>query len=169
MKFKLFITIFFLAMITTSYGQQASPWDKWTWLTGTWKGEGGGQPGQSTGVFSFTPDLGNKILVRKAHSEYPAQGNKPAFVHDDLLIVYMDISGNPSKAIYFDNEGHTINYSVSYTDNSIVMLSDKAPNMPAFRLSYISIDKQTVNTKFEMAQDGTTFITYVEGKSKKTN
>ncbi len=81
--------------------------------------------------------------------------------------MYLDFSGNPSRAIYFDNEGHTINYSISYADKSIVLLSDKIPNVPLFRLTYTLLDDETINTKFETSQDGEKFVTYIEGKSKK--
>jgi len=167
MKAKLYLTIGLLAFITNCFGQHPSSWAKWSWLIGEWKGEGTGEPGKGSGAFSFKPDFSDKILVRKAHSEYPATTNKPAFVHDDLLIVYLDFSGNPSRAIYFDNEGHTINYSISYADKSIVLLSDKIPNVPLFRLTYTLLDDETINTKFETSQDGEKFVTYIEGKSKK--
>ena len=101
------------------------------------------------------------------HSEYPAAPGKPDVIHDDLMIVYPDYSGTPSKAIYFDNEGHTINYAITYADNTIVLTSDKIPNVPTFRLTYSLLPESVVNTKFEMSQDGTSFSTYVEGKSKK--
>ncbi len=166
-KPKLYLTVGFLMIVTTCFGQQSSSWIKWSWLIGQWKGEGNGQPGQGGGIFSFNPDLSDKILVRKSHSEYPATSNKPAIVHDDLLIVYLDFSGNPSKAIYFDNEGHTINYSVSYAEKTIVLLSDKIQNIPIFRLTYTLLDSESIDTKFEMSQDGEKFVTYIEGKSKK--
>jgi hypothetical protein len=95
--------------------------------------------------------------------------NKPAIIHDDLMIVYLDINGSPSKAIYFDNEGHIINYQITYSDKSIVLTSDKILNVPIFRLTYSLLDIDTVNTKFEMSQDGVRFTTYIEGKSKKTD
>ncbi len=161
------IVIFILLFSTTSYAQQSGTWAKWQWLIGEWHGEGTGKPGQGTGTFSFKPDLDAKILMRKSHSEYPATAGKPAIIHDDLMIVYPDYSGVPSKAIYFDNEGHTINYSIAYADNTIIMTSEKIPDVPTFRLTYTLLESETVNTKFEMSRDGTTFMTYVEGKSKK--
>lgn len=168
MKVRLFTTIILLAGFSACYGQQSSPWTKWTWLMGEWKGEGAGNPGQGSGVFSFKTDLSDHILVRKSHSEYPASGNKPATIHDDLMIVSLDFGGNPSRAIYFDNEGHTINYTISYTDNSIILISDKIEHVPTFRLTYTNLGNNTVNTKFEMSQDGIKFFTYIEGKSLKT-
>ena len=108
-----------------------------------------------------------KILIRKSHSEYPQAENKPAVIHEDLMIVYPDPTGKQSKAIYFDNEGHIINYTIAYFDKSITFTSHKILNVPIFRLTYTLLDKETVNTKFEMSQDGEKFTTYIEGKSQK--
>jgi hypothetical protein len=167
MKSKLIFFLFILCLSGRVVAQQNTTWDSWAWLMGEWKGDGGGQPGQGTGTFSFTPDLDKKILVRKNHSEYPATENKAKAVHDDLMIVYLDFTGKPSKAIYFDNEGHTINYTISYADKAIVLLSEKIPHVPVFRLTYALLDNETVNIKFEMSMGGEKFTTYVEGKCKK--
>ena len=166
MKSKLF-TVIMVLISSTTFAQQSATWSKWQWLIAEWKGEGEGKPGQGSGTFSFKPDLKEKILIRKSHSEYPATGGRPATIHDDLMIIYPDHTGAPSKAIYFDNEGHTINYSISYEAASIVMISEKIPNVPVFRLTYSLLENEVVNTKFEMSQDGTKFMTYIEGKSKK--
>lgn len=167
MKLKNIVFLLFNLFIINSFAQVESAWKNWIWLTGEWKGEGSGQPGSGGGTFSFQPDLDGKVMVRKSHSEYPASGNRPATVHNDLMIVSLDYTGNPTKAIYFDNEGHTINYTVSYAPKTIVLLSDKVPNVPVFRLTYTLLENQMVNTKFEMSQDGEKFMTYIEGKSKK--
>jgi hypothetical protein len=167
MKVKFYLTIGLVTILTTCFGQQASSWANWSWLIGEWKGEGSGQPGQGGGIFSFKADLNDKILVRKSHSEYPGTTNKPTVIHDDLLVVYLDLSGSPSKAIYFDNEGHTINYSITYTDKTIVLLSNKIQNIPIFKLTYTLLDNDSIDTKFEISKDGENFMTYIEGKSKK--
>jgi hypothetical protein len=169
MKKKIFLVLISFLFLTNGFGQTGDTWNKWSWLTGDWIGEGSGQPGQGGGTFSFRLDLDKKILVRKSHSEYPASDNKPKVIHDDLMIIYPDFTGNPSKAIYFDNEGHTINYSIAYSDKSIVLTSEKAPNVPIFRLTYTLLENNSVNTKFEMSQDGVKFMVYIEGKSKKSS
>ena len=168
MKINLVITIALIGLFTTCFGQQKTTWEKWNWLIGEWVGEGTGQPGKGGGYFTFKTDLENNILVRKSHSEYAASGNRPEIIHDDLMIVYPEHSGNLFKSIYFDNEGHTINYLIAFSDSSIIFTSEKIPDMPVFRLTYTLLDKETVNTKFEMSQDGLTFLTYIEGKSKKS-
>lgn len=167
MRTKFFLLFVFSLLISTTYAQHNQAWKDWSWLMGEWKGEGSGQPGDGGGTFSFKNELDGKILVRKSHSEYPANGNRPATVHDDLMIVSLDLNGKPTKAIYFDNEGHTINYNIEYRDASIIMTSEKSSNSPIFRLTYSLLANQMVNTKFEMSQDGEKFVPYVEGKSKK--
>jgi hypothetical protein len=162
-----FLSIVLLVITTIAYCQKDSTWIKWEWIMGDWHGEGSGQPGQGGGTFSFSPDLDNKILVRKSHSEYPATESKPFIIHNDLMVVYSDNSGALSKAIYFDNENHTINYSITGSDSSIVFTSDKIKNLPVFRLTYTLLENETINTKFEMSRDGENFMTYIEGKSKK--
>ncbi len=81
---------------------QAPPnWDRWQFLIGEWAGEGGGEPGQGAGVFSFKPDLDGRVLIRKNRSDYPATKDKPAYHHEDLMIVYPE--GPAARAVYFDN------------------------------------------------------------------
>jgi len=151
------------------FGQSNTVWTKFNWLMGEWIGEGSGQPGQGNGSFTFSYDLDKKILVRKANTLFPKTENKPATVHEDLMIIYPDAAGIPLKAIYFDNEGHTIEYTVVCADKSITFTSNKIPNVPVFRLTYSLLDNQLINTKFEMSRDGENFNTYIEGKSKKVN
>ena len=164
---KILILIIIAALPLICQAQQKPNWEKWSWLTGNWIGEGEGQPGQRSGTFSFSFDLDQNILVRKSHSEYPATGNRPATVHNDLMVIYPDNTGNPAKAVYFDNEGHTIFYTVTFSDISVVMTSEFAQGSPAFRLSYLPVDSSTVAVRFEISTDAVNFRTYIEGKSKK--
>ncbi|MDD3310336.1 MAG: hypothetical protein PHY69_10315 [Dysgonamonadaceae bacterium] len=168
MKTKLLLCVTLLSLTVMCFGQQNLTGNNWSWLMGEWKGEGIGNPGQGGGTFSFAYDLDKNIIIRKSHSEYPATDNKPKIIHEDLMIVYFDDSKSPSNAIYFDNEGHIINYTITYADKSITFTSNKLANTPIFRLTYLLLEKDLVNTKFEMSQDGVNFMTYIEGKSKKT-
>jgi hypothetical protein len=157
-----------LTGISVTLGQQDSTWESWDWLVGDWVGEGSGAPGEAAGWFSVHPLLDRRILMRKGHAEYPESTGKPRVIHDDLLIIYADPAGQPSKAIYFDNEGHVINYSISYPGKSIVLTSDRVENIPVFRLTYSVLDSDGVKVKFEMSKDGERFITYTDGKCRKT-
>lgn len=136
-------------------------------LIGSWLGTGSGTPGQGEGSFSFTPDLQNNVLVRRSHSEYPSTDDKPATVHDDLLIVY----ANESKAIYFDNEGHVINYQVSYDSDSkrVTFQSVDPPPSPGFRLTYEQTAADKLRVTFEISPTGkaSDFQTYLSGEAER--
>ena len=166
MKIKIILTTAILSYYTASFGLQNSTWDKWNSLIGNWIGEGSGKPGQGGGTFSFTLDLDNNVLIRKSHSEYLSPEGKVQ-IHEDLMIIYFDINKKPSKAIYFDNEGHTINYRISYTNKAIILTSERIPNSPFFRLVYSMLDNETCKTRFELSQDGEKFTPYIEGNSKR--
>jgi hypothetical protein len=129
----LFIAILFLPVIL--FAQSPKPdWSPYQFLIGDWIGEGGGAPGQGTGGFTFSLDLQNQILVRKNYADYPATPDKPAYRHDDLLIVYQ-IPGQPSRADYWDNEGHVIHYTIEIPRDSVVaFIGDIVTDQPRYRL-----------------------------------
>ncbi len=160
------LVIFLLILASCSLAQQDTAWQKWNWLIGEWVGEGNGVPGQGSGEFSLQPDLDGKVLIRRSHSEYPATKDKPLVVHDDLMIISPVSSSQPEKANYFDNEGHTIDYSATHTDSSIVFNSIN-PKMPLFRLTYVLLDKNTIDVIFEMSTDGQHYKKYTEGKCRR--
>lgn len=161
------LAVYFFGFVSISLAQEDTTWSRWSWLIGDWVGEGSGTPGQGTGWFSLHSSLGGKILLRKNHSEYPAAKEKREIVHDDIMIIYLDDSNQPSKAIYFDNEGHTINYMISYPGTGIVFTSTKVQDAPIYRLTYAPLDTDAINVKFEMSKDGEKFLTYLEGKCRK--
>ena len=145
----------------------ADAWGSIRFLVGDWVGEGSGKPGQGRGSFSFRFDLEQKILVRRSHSEYPAAGEKPAIVHDDLMVCYPDPAGGRILAIYLDNEGHIIHY-VAESDGPgrLVLVSEPRASSPGFRLTYTRLEGDTVAINFEIAPPGgTEFVPYLSGKA----
>jgi hypothetical protein len=154
-----------------AWAQQPSPasrWEAWQSLIGFWVGEGG--PGRGISQFSFLPDLQGKILVRKNHAEYPASQDRPAAVHDDLLIVYGDTDAD-RQAVYFDNEGHVIEYAVSVSADrkTIIFVSPAAAGAPRYRLSFFEQDRDRFRITFEIAPPGKpeAFATYVAGFARR--
>ena len=143
----------------------AGDWGPVGFLVGQWTGEGGGGPGQGAGGFSFAPDLQGKLLVRKNWAEYPAQGGKPAFRHDDLTLVYRE--GGTLKAIYFDSEEHTIRYAVQAVEGGVAFVSDASPG-PRYRLTYTKDGAAAVKIKFEIAPPGKDFTTYIDARARRT-
>ena len=125
-------------------------WDSWSFLIGEWVGEGAG----GSGGFSFQFDLQGKVLVRKNRAEYPATKDRGASVHEDLMVVYQE--GGRTRAIYFDTEDHTINYTAAFPadQNSLIFLSDVSPSAPRYRLTYTKTTGETLAIRFEIAQIG---------------
>jgi hypothetical protein len=121
-------------------------------MVGKWKGEGTGEPGAGQGAFSFLPELNGQILVRRNFNQL-ASGPR----HEDLMIVYLD--GKTPRAIYFDTEGHTIPYNVSFPAKNTAVFESSGP--PAYRLTY-TLEGRNLNGKFEV--DGKTYLTWTTVK-----
>jgi hypothetical protein len=148
----------------------AIDWEAWKFLVGEWEGGHEGDPGQGSGRFAFSFDLDNNILVRKNRTVFPATKERAGYTHDDLLIVYAELSGI-KRAIYFDNEEHTIHYEVNVSpdQNKITLESNPVPSVPQFRFTYIKTGKDTLDARFEMTPPGIpgAFFVYLEGSSRR--
>lgn len=131
-------------------------WEAWQSLIGDWVGEGQGRPGNGAGNFSFNFDLQKKVIVRRNRADYPASPGRVASSHEDLMVIYPKESGKQIQAIYFDSEGHVIDYTAQFSPDRQVLtfLSEAVPSRPRFRLSYTKAEKSTLKVKFERAPPG---------------
>ncbi|HXO19405.1 MAG TPA: hypothetical protein VOA87_05705 [Thermoanaerobaculia bacterium] len=149
---------------------QPDPWAGWRFLVGDWAGEGGGKPGAGSGTFSFQLDLGEKILVRRNHAEYPAAEGRPASRHDDLMIVYPD--GKGMAAAYFDSEGHVLHYAgaLSADGRRVTFVTAPDPSAPRFRLTYTKAAEDGLTGEFEVAPPGQpeAWKSYLQWTSRRT-
>lgn len=103
-------------------------------LLGDW--EAIGEPEEATGGFRFVPQLQSRVIVRTNYAEYPATTDRPAYRHDDLMIIYFD-QAQGIRADYYDSEGHIIRYAGQASPpNQVVFTSEPTPAGPGFRLSY---------------------------------
>jgi hypothetical protein len=146
-------------------------WAPLAFLIGDWVGEGGGGPGQGTGEFSFQLEQNGAILTRKNVSNYPATKDKPAYSHTDLMIVYPEPGETKLRAIYFDDEGHTIHYTAAPAadGNSVQFVSDASASQSRYRLTYRKTGDDRVAIQFEIAPPGKgdAFSTYIEATARR--
>lgn len=98
--------------------------------------------------------MGGHILAR--HSKTADCKGPSSFdcEHGDLLYVYAEGPGQPLQAIYFDNEGHVIHYSVSTPKpHTAVFLTDSGQPGSQFQLVY-TLDDGVMAGKFQMRMPG---------------
>jgi hypothetical protein len=112
-------------------------WAQFDFMIGKWKAE--------TGNFSFLPELNGQTLVRHNVNNTPGQK------HEDVMIVYQE---DGPKAIYFDTEGHTIRYTISFPAKNSAVFASVGPG-PKYRLSYV-LNGDKLDGKFEV--DGKIYL-----------
>jgi hypothetical protein len=168
LRLLVFSSAFVLGSLSSA-ARADDPWEAFRFLIGEWVSAG--DPAQGTGKFSLRTDLQNHVLVRRNHADVPATGGRPAASHEDLMVIYAGEAGKPVKAIYFDSEGHVINYAVTRSDDkkTLTFLSDPSTSSARFRLSYVKESDDLVSIKFEIAPPGQpdAFKTYLEGKARR--
>lgn len=149
--------------------QTKDPWADWMPFLGTWQGTGSGDPGQGRGEFSFAPEVQGAVLVRHNYAEYPPSKDKPAYRHDDLMVIYPGADNHKARADYWDNEGHVIHYEVELSAGKLVFVSDPAQAGPRYRLTYVKTGEDELKLTFEIAppadRDG--FKTYIEASARR--
>ncbi len=170
---KIALTGIVLALAHMLASQQPVPsasLDSLKFLVGKWIGEGSGEVGTGSGYFTFESALQGKALVRKNQAEYPATKDRPAYIHDDLMILYVEPATKQLLAFYTDNEGHVINYTVSVSSDgkSIVFLSEPQAAGPGYRLTYVMTEQGKMSLTFEVAPTGKQFQKFIEGKVRKS-
>ncbi len=151
----LFLTAILISAVGSAMAQdvkKVDPWADYRFLLGEWVADNPGDQGK--GECSFSLDLQDKIMVRKNHADAPASKDRPATVHDDLMI--MSRSGDAVKAEYYDSEDHLINYTVTISSNkdTLIFVSEVSPQAPRFRLAYVKAGDSKLAGSFEFAPPG---------------
>src|SRR5215467_10878595 len=171
-RLMLILAVLIACVSALSPQQKEEPnWDAWQFLRGKWVGEGSSELGQGSGYFSFEPDLQNKVWIRRNHSEYPATKDRPTYVHEDLMVVYLNKPTDQVRAFYCDTEGHIIQYTVAFSNdgNTLTFVGDRQESAPRYRLTYVRGEPGHMSVTLEMAQPAKPddFQKIVEGKVRK--
>ena len=137
--------------------QHSDPFQPIAFLTGSWEARTINNPSvTAVGAYTFQAELNGHVMARHsiadaARCKGPADFNCE---HGDLLYIYADAPGQPLRAIYFDNEGHVIHYTVTApTPTSAEFLSDPKQPGPQFRLFY-ELKDAVMTGKFQMRMPG---------------
>jgi hypothetical protein len=159
-----FVPLLLFPLLAAAQTVSKDPWAGMKFLIGEFAAnDSTGQPGSaSSGGFTLQPDLGGTVFVRKNHAEYSVTKDRPAFTHEDLMIVYRE--NGALEALYNDSEGHVIHYDVSTPDPKQIVFLSQPGSGPQFRLTYADLGGGAVNVLFEIAppdQPGK-FTKYVE-------
>jgi hypothetical protein len=102
--YRLLMILLVLSAVAASQSQPPNKWANWEPFLGNWTGAGSGEPGQGAGEFSFGPELQGAILARHSYAEYPATKDRPAYRHDDLIVIYSS-PDHKTLADYWDQRG----------------------------------------------------------------
>jgi hypothetical protein len=151
------ITSLLLALsIQAQTAPAENPFQSLSFLEGTWEAKTAGSSRvDAGGRYAFVLELKNHIMGRHTIGKGSCKGPENFDCdHGDLLYIYPDGPQKALHAIYFDNEGHVIQYRVSTpAPDTAVFLSDNSQPGPQFRLIY----ERKVNTmfgKFQMRLPG---------------
>ena len=159
--------VLLLGLCASVPAQQAKPCGGLDALVGEWVGTGTGSPGQGSGGFTFQRELQGKVVVRRNFAEYPESKERPAFRHDDLMVVYGDATAR--RADYWDNEGHLIRYAVSTSADGCNVTFESAGSATdaAFKLVYTFVSADEVSLDFLIAPPGKDFAKYITATAKR--
>jgi hypothetical protein len=174
---KFFLTMLALVIVAPAAVRAQPPavappdWKDFEFLIGDFVAAGGGVPGAASGSTSLHPIMNGTVLERTNRAEYPAANGRPAFVHEDRLYIYRDPQANALRGLYFDPEGHVIQYRITLEPSTrkIQMVSDPIPGQPRYRFTYSGSGADEFDTVFEIAPPDhpEEFSAYVSGKAKR--
>jgi hypothetical protein len=135
-------------------------WSRLQFLLGSWVADPDPSAPAATGSTTFRLDLDRNIIVRENVADYPAQEDKPAQHHRDLMIIFADDAG-AWRASYWDNEPHSIAYNVAVNDDgSVSLLTPADTKGPRYRILYRRTSDAVVSGRFDIALPGSDFKTY---------
>ncbi len=171
MRLKNLAVVVFVSVGSSAWAQASLPaadWSAFSALLGEWVADKAA-PDDPSGRFTLAPDLQGRVLVRRNVAEYPKTKERPAFKHDDLMVISAEDSA--LRALYWDNEGHFIHYDVAISDNGtkFVFQSQAQAGKPLFRLTYVLVDKSKLAIDFEMASGASKgeFKSYIKATAHK--
>lgn len=161
---RLFLLLLLACLPVVAQSPASDPFASLHFLEGTWAANTAGAQGvQASGLYSFSRELGGHVMARHATSD-PGCKAPASFdcKHGDLLYIYLDAPGQPLRAIYFDNEGHTLHYTVATPTPTTAVFVSEPGYGPQLRLLY-ELKDGVLYGKFQvMPPEATEWKSYLE-------
>jgi hypothetical protein len=160
--------------------QAADPLPPLDFLLGNWiaaTGATGSSGGQIVGTYTFSRDLGGHALQRTGTVAACKGPQDFDCNHHDQLTIFPDANALAAHhssllALYLDNEGHVIYYTISLPDPHTAVFDSQGPaSAPKFRLTYHlegTGPKAVMSGKFQFAPPGSEdYHSYLEWSGTK--
>ncbi|MGD0588666.1 MAG: hypothetical protein ABSA63_07760 [Thermoplasmata archaeon] len=116
-----------------------------------------GSPGVATGgEESWLSEVGGTLLTRRSWCEFPQTPQRPAFRHEDLLVIYVD-SESRLQGVFWDNEGHVHFYrhvQVAVGGDGVRLVTDAAIPGPRQALEYQFLPPNRTSAVFSLLVPG---------------
>jgi len=168
------VALLILLSSTLAFGQnnkRDSIWSPIKYFVGTWKGEGGGEPGIGKYERSYQLVLNNNFVEIKNRSIYPpTDKNSKGEVHEDIGYFIYDKGKKTFLLRQLHIESFANDYvleSISADKKTLVFVTEAIINIPkgwkAKETYRILTDKEFEET-FELAEPGKDFSVYSKVK-----
>jgi len=151
-----------------------SPLAPLEYLVGEWAvAYRSGDPGTATGgAEDWRWEAGGAVLSRRAWCEFPDSPTRPAFRHEDLLVIYAD-SESDLAGIFWDNEGHVHFYrrvEVLDSGDGVRLVTDPAVPGPRQALEYRFVRPNQTAAIFSLLLPGAPeFKPYLRWECRRTS
>ncbi len=171
MKRALLLILLSSAMTFAQTAKRDSIWLPLKHFVGTWRGEGGGEPGTGKYERSYQFVLGNNFIEIRNKSTYPATEKRPTGeVHED--IGYFSYDGGMKTFVLrqFHKEGFVNQFildSISPDKKTIVFVTESIENIPKgwrAKETYHLIGENEIEEVFELAPPDKDFSIYTRVK-----
>ena len=152
--------------------EAASPLAPLQYLVGKWNVTyRSGDPGTATdGEETWCFEAAGAVLARRSWCEFPETPKRPAFRHEDLLVIYADAESK-LQGVFWDNEGHVHFYrhvQVADGGDGIRLVTDAATPGPRQALEYRFLPPDGSSAVFRLLLPGAAdFKTYLQWESRR--
>ena len=164
------LLLLFLLAATVTYGQtnkRDSIWSPIKYFVGTWKGEGGGEPGMGRYERTYQFILNSNFIEIKNKSTYPPTDKNPkGEVHEDIGFFIYDRGRKTFLLRQLHIESFVNDYvleNISTDKKTLVFVTESIINIPKGwkgRETYRILGDKTFEETFELAEPGKEFMVY---------